>query len=81
MLIWPPQPDAFRGYWLTPGVFGLVLILAGILIYLDPDLLAYFFAAIFILVGMGLIGVAWKMRQRVTFRRLDDPPPDDRFDA
>lgn len=72
---WPGSDPG--GYWLTPAVFGAVLILIGILIYIEPKLLAYFIAAIFILAGTALIGLAWKMRARITYRPFDQTPPFD----
>jgi uncharacterized membrane protein HdeD (DUF308 family) len=68
-LVWPP---AAGGYWLTPAVLGALLILIGVMIYAQPRLLAYFVAGVFIVAGVTLLSVAWKMRQKVTYRRIDE---------
>ena len=60
------------GVWLTPAIFGALLILIGILIYIKPELLAYFVAGVFVLTGITLIGLAWQTRARVTYRRMDE---------
>lgn len=72
---WPLPPA--EGYWLTPAAAGVVLILIGVLICAEPRLLAYFVAALFLLAGATLLSVAWRMRRRVTYRRLDDAWEDD----
>jgi len=69
-IVW--NNGATRGFWLTPAIFGVLFILMGVLIYKNPDLLAYFVAGIFVLIGAVLIGVAWQTRSRITYRRLDD---------
>ncbi len=60
------------GIWLMPASLGVLLILLGVLLYVRPELLAYFVAAIFILCGAGLLGVAWKLRAGVSYRRIDE---------
>ena len=60
-----------QGFWLGPALFGAALIVIGLLIYRNPDLLAYVVAAVFILAGAVMIGVAWKMRTQVTIHRMD----------
>ncbi len=57
--------------WAAPGLGGLLLILAGILIILEPRLLAYVVGAAFVMAGLSLLTVAFSMRSRVTIRRLD----------
>ena len=66
---WPPSPTG--GFWITPAVFGVLLILMGILIYANPELLAYFVASVSIIAGVVLVSVAWKMRERVTYHKID----------
>ena len=68
--IWPLNNPG--GYWLTPAVGGLLLILVGVLIFIDPDLVAYFIGSMFMLGGVLLLGGAWKMRKQVTYRRIDE---------
>jgi len=68
-IMWLP-PDA-KGYWIVPAVVGLMLILIGVLIYVEPRLLAYFVAALFMLAGTVLLSIAWKMRARIRYRRID----------
>ena len=66
-------PPGHKGWhWLTPAVVGVLLILIGVLIYREPKLLAYFVAAMFVLAGTALVAVAWKMRRRITYRRIDE---------
>lgn len=57
--------------WLAPALLGLLLILLGVLLYKHPELLAYFVAGVFVLVGSGLIVSAWRMRRRVTYRQIN----------
>jgi protein-S-isoprenylcysteine O-methyltransferase Ste14 len=64
--------EATQGFWLAPAIFGLALILLGVLIYVVPELLAYIVAGIFIVVGMTLVGLAWQTRARVSYRRIDE---------
>ncbi|MBU0640722.1 MAG: hypothetical protein KKB50_17805 [Planctomycetes bacterium] len=71
MIIRGPLGNA-QGFWLTPAIFGAALIAAGVLIYLNPNLLAYFVAGLFVLGGVAMLGVAWQMRGRVTYRRFDE---------
>ncbi|MFQ5806688.1 MAG: DUF3096 domain-containing protein [Phycisphaerae bacterium] len=60
------------GLWLAPALFGLVLILFGVLIFVFPDLLSFIVAAVLIFAGFSLLGLAWNMRVRVTYRRKGD---------
>jgi uncharacterized membrane protein HdeD (DUF308 family) len=63
--------DEWRSFWLGPALLGVVLIALGVVLYLHPLLLAYFVAGMFILGGCALVGVAWRIRWRVSYRRLD----------
>ena len=69
-IIW--NREATQGFWLTPAIFGVALILLGVLIYVVPELLAYIVAGFFIVVGTTLVGVAWQTRTRVSYRRIDE---------
>jgi uncharacterized membrane protein HdeD (DUF308 family) len=69
-IVWPTNGP--QGYWLTPAAVGVLLILVGILIYANPKLLAYFVGGVFVVAGGALITIAWKMRGRVTYRRIDE---------
>ncbi len=68
-----PTPDGSGPFWLGPAFLGLVLILISVLLWFMPDLLAYVVASLFFLAGCGLLGVAWRMRRRVTYQRIDRP--------
>jgi len=57
--------------WIAPALFGVILILFGVLILIEPAILAYLIAAFFIVAGVSLLGVAWGVRSRITIRRLD----------
>ena len=62
-------------FWLTPVITGVTLVLIGVLLFNHPELLAYFIAGLFTLVGAALIGVGWNMRKRVSYRRIDGTGP------
>lgn len=62
----------FSGLWLAPALLGLCLVLAGILLFVMPELLAYVAATVFVLAGGGLLGTAWRLRRRVVIRRVDE---------
>jgi hypothetical protein len=79
-LNWPR--DGMVGGWFPMATLGIALILLGALLYVMPQLLAYFVAGVFFLVGAGLLAMAWQIRRRVTYRRMDsswqvEDPPDD----
>ncbi len=72
--------------WSTPGVggfgfggvlFGVVLILIGLLLFAMPELLAYVVASVFVIGGVGVIATAWGLGRRVTYRRMDEPGGED----
>jgi hypothetical protein len=58
------------GGWLGPALAGGALIAAGVLLYAHPELLAYFVAGVFVFAGAGLLALAWRLRTRVTHRRM-----------
>ncbi len=57
--------------WAAPALGGLLLILAGVLIIIEPRLLAYVVGAAFVMAGLSLLTVAMSMRTRVTIHRID----------
>lgn len=63
------------GAWLAPAFLGVLLILFGLLIFAFPDLLQYLVAAVLVFAGCSLLGLAWRMRGRVTYRRMDERGP------
>ncbi len=50
------------GPWWLGLVPGVICVLVGILIVAVPQLLETLVASVFILIGVGLISVAWRMR-------------------
>jgi multisubunit Na+/H+ antiporter MnhG subunit len=72
-----------RGFWLAPASLGVLLILFGVLILVVERLLQFLVAAVFVMAGCSLLGLAWHMRGRVTYRRLDPrwPGSDERDDV
>lgn len=53
-----------RNLFATPLLTsGLLALLFGIAILINPDLIAYLVATFFIVVGLSLLGTWWKMRQ------------------
>jgi uncharacterized membrane protein YczE len=66
-------PDGLRHnpFWITPVLIGILLVLIGVLVFSKPELLAYFVAGVFIVVGIALIGFGASMRSRVTYHRID----------
>lgn len=65
---WQNEQD---GLWLAPALLGVLLTALGVLLFVLPRLLEYFVAGVFILVGCGLVGSAWRMRRRVTYRPIN----------
>jgi hypothetical protein len=59
-------------------IFGLFLILSGVLIFVFENLLRYFVGGVFIMLGLMLIGTASRMRSSIVYRRLDETgePPE-----
>ncbi len=53
------------------AIFGLLLIVVGVLIIWLPELLALFVGGVFIFVGAGAVAVGVKMKSSVTYRRID----------
>lgn len=66
------------GLWLGPVILGALLVAFGILIVIEPRVLALAVAGVFLFVGFSLVGVGLALRGRVSYRRLDerDFPPD-----
>ena len=63
--------------WIAPALLGAALIAFGALIFVVPKLLQFIVAAVLIFAGCSLLGLAWHLRGRVTYRRMDDHGPDD----
>lgn len=63
--------NGIGGFWLGSVLLGIVLILIGLLLLVWPQLLAYVVATVFLMAGMSMVGAGWRMRSRVTYRRLD----------
>ena len=61
--------------WLAPAAFGIALIGFGVLILAVPWLLQFVVAAVLISAGCSLLGLAWHMRGRVTYRRMNEDQP------
>jgi len=68
-------PGSGGGFWMGPGFAGVVLFLLGVLIWVWPNLVGYFVAAVFMTVGIGLIVAGWRMRRMVSYRRIDEDQP------
>jgi hypothetical protein len=68
--------------WLGPALLGIMLIFFGVLIFVVPKLLELIVAAVLFFAGCSLLGLAWHLRGRVQYRRMDDggPGPDDPFE-
>jgi hypothetical protein len=64
------------GIWFAPAFFGVLLILFGVLVLVVPNLLEYIIAGVLIFAGCSLLGLAWHMRGRVTYRRMNGRDPD-----
>ena len=79
--IFGPGNGLPKHFWLTPALSGVTLILLGVLIFKVPKLLEYVIATMFIIAGGSLLGVAWRLRSRVRYRRLNEHwrADDDRF--
>jgi hypothetical protein len=63
------------GFWLLPALLGLLLIVFGVLIFVVPKLLELIVAGVLVAAGCSLLGLAWHLRGRVTYRRMDDDGP------
>ncbi len=64
-------------FWLPPMLFGGVLVLFGVLIFYQPALLSYLVASVFVLGGLTTMLLAWLMRGRVSYRRVEFLARDD----
>jgi len=71
------------GLWLGPAVLGVMLIFFGVLIFVVPKMLELIVAAVFVFAGCSLLGLAWHLRGRVSYRQMDDqgPGPGGPFDV
>lgn len=59
------------GFWFAPAAFGVLLIVFGVLILVVEWLLQFIVAAVLVCAGCSLLGLAWHLRGRVTYRRID----------
>lgn len=66
------QNNAMPSLWQIPLLFGLMLILIGVLIIAFPVLINYAVATMFIFAGVSMLGVAWSSRTRSRVQRVDD---------
>ncbi len=57
--------------WRLPAVGGLLVVGLAVLLILFPVFFAYFVAVLLIATGLSLLGVAWRMRRSVTYRRIE----------
>jgi uncharacterized membrane protein HdeD (DUF308 family) len=77
MFIWHSQGvyPAGLGLWARYQMFfGILLVLAGVIIVLYPPILAITVAAVIILAGLSMIASGWQMRRAYRHR------PPNRFD-
>lgn len=70
---WFGNTQGGGGFWLAPASAGVLMILLGIAIILEPDILAFAVAGVFIVAGLSVLSFAWSLRAKVTYRRMDDP--------
>ncbi len=59
-------------FWRFEMLAGLLLVLAGVLIAVYPQILVALISAITILAGLALVGAGWRTRSAVRYR----PPGD-----
>ncbi len=57
--------------WVAPALAGSLLVLFGVLIFLKPELLAYLVATAFVVAGLGILAVAWRLKRTVVYRRVE----------
>lgn len=57
------QSGEFGFLWKYPMLMGVLLVLAGLLIVIFPQILVLLVATAIIVAGMGLIGSAWRLRR------------------
>lgn len=58
------------GIWYAPAALGVMLIVAGLLIFARPELLAYIVASGLIFAGVSALALAWRSKWVVTYRRF-----------
>lgn len=65
--------DLQTAFWLGPPLLGLMCIIAGVVIWLMPDIVAYIIAAFLISVGLSLVvgGLFGRRKGEVQYRRMD----------
>lgn len=72
-VFWSNRGPAGFGY--GSGFVGVVLVLIGVLLFVMPELLAYVVASVFVITGLGMLAAGWRMRQHVSYRRMDEGWP------
>lgn len=55
--------DALTSTWWMYFLQGVLLVLLGLLIFIEPDLIAYFVATVFVVVGVLFLTLAWRTRR------------------
>lgn len=58
------------GIWFAPAALGILLILAGLMIFVQPQLLAYIVATGLILAGVSALALAWRSKWVISYRRV-----------
>lgn len=61
----------FGGLAFVQVMLGIALVLLGVLVILVPQLLAWAVGIILIMAGAGIAASAHRLRQQITYRRLD----------
>ncbi len=59
------------GVWRAPALVGLVLMAFGALLFIFPQVFAFAAGTLLILGGVWLLGFAWRLRTRVTYRPFE----------
>ena len=54
--------NALTSTWWMYFLQGVTLVLLGVLIFIEPALIAYLVAAVFVLVGLFFLALAWRTR-------------------
>jgi uncharacterized membrane protein YqjE len=70
------QSQGFGLMWRLQMTLGLLLLLFGVLVAAFPQILVVLVAATFCMIGLGLMGSAWRLRraqQNPVHRRFDEP--------
>ncbi len=60
------------GVWRAPALLGLVLIGLGILLFIFPQVFAFAAGTLLLIGGVWLLGLAWRLRTRVSYRPVEE---------